>query len=171
MNKKTNKLYFLKSCFFLVNNRGSSVIEMCFVMPIVIVVVFVVINMMLTQINKSIVLGRMYQTTYNKESYIANSSGNTDAEEALENSLEENLTSELSFADNISVNVAINSGKTNVLNIIPGNLQTEIGFDENNIGIFLILDSGYSSNELQVNEEIRDTGNNLRRWQLYGKIL
>lgn len=153
------------------SNKGSIVVEMCFIMPIVIVVVFVVINMMLTQINKSAAYGEIQAVTYNKESYIESSS--SDIASALECVVEANLSETMSFVDclNAVADIESSSSYKNVFTSKTGYMKLSVSYQEQNIGIFLILDSGTSSGEVSVNEEIRDTGSNLRRWQIYGKNL
>ena len=152
-------------------NKGSVVVEMCFIMPVVIVVVFVVINMMITSINKSIALGELQVITYNKESYISDSSASP--EMVLTDISEAYLKEAMSFIEDLSVDVDIESASsyTEILSMSPGYMKTEINYQENNIGIFLILSSESSSESLSVNEEIRDTAGNLRRWQIYGQVL
>ncbi len=152
-------------------NEGSIVIEMCFIMPIVIVVVFLVINMMLTQINKSIALGEAYQIIYNKENYIMG--GKASATAILEDSIEANISEGLNFVDEIKVDLDIEDGGglVDLLAVTPGYLNASVSYQEMNIGIFLILDDEASAKEITAHEEIRDTAGNLRRWQLYGKIL
>ncbi len=152
-------------------NKGSVVVEMCFIMPVIIVVVFVVINMMITGINKSIALGELQVITYNKESYISDSAAS--AESALTDISETYLKETMSFIEDLSVDVDIESASSykEILSMSSGYMETKADYQEKNIGIFLILSSESSLESLSVNEEIRDTAGNLRRWQIYGKIL
>ena len=152
-------------------NKGSVVIEMSFIMPVVIVVVFVAINMMITIINKSIALGELQVITYNKERYISDSADSVESD--LSDISEKNLTETMSFIENLSIDVDFESAGSSkeILSMSPGYMEAEVNYQEKNIGIFLILNSEDSSEKLNVNEEIRDTAGNLRRWQIYGKVL
>ena len=47
------------------DDRGTIVIEMCIIMPIVITVIFVVINMMIVQLNNGIATGEAYHVIGN----------------------------------------------------------------------------------------------------------
>ena len=63
------------------DDRGTIVIEMCIIMPIVITVIFVVINMMIVQLNNGIATGEAYHVVCNRERYMSGS-GNS-AEDTL----------------------------------------------------------------------------------------
>lgn len=52
------------------DDKGSVIVEMCLVMPILIGVVFVVINLFVVVMNYSIAAGEAYTVLYNREEYI-----------------------------------------------------------------------------------------------------
>ena len=69
------------------DDRGTIVIEMCIIMPIVITVIFVVINMMIVQLNNGIATGEAYHVVCNRERYMSGS-GNS-AEDTLNQILDQ----------------------------------------------------------------------------------
>lgn len=69
------------------DDRGTIVIEMCIIMPIVITVIFVVINMMIVQLNNGIATGEAYHVVCNRERYMSGS-GNS-AEDTLNQALDQ----------------------------------------------------------------------------------
>lgn len=150
-------------------NRGSIIIEMCVIMPIVIAIVFLTIHMMIMQINRSAALGEMYHTIYNKESYAGNNSDTY--ENVLKNSIFQTTASKMQFVNGLEVQVEYQQSGTKLINGITGNLSAVTEYEESYPGIALLIQNPEMKNKVKVKEEIRDTSNNLRRWQLFGKIL
>lgn len=150
-------------------NRGSIIIEMCVIMPIVITVVFLTIHMMIIQINRSVALGEMYHAIYNKESYAGDNSDTY--ENVLNNSIFRTIESEMQFVNGLEVQVDYQQSGTKLINGITGNLSAVTEYGESYPGIALLIQNPELKNKVKVKEEIRDTSNNLRRWQLFGKIL
>lgn len=150
-------------------NRGSIIIEMCVIMPIVITAVFLTIHMMIIQINRSAASGEMYHTIYNKESYAGNNSDTY--ENVLKNSIFQTTASEMQFVNGLEVQVEYQQSGTKLINGITGNLSAVTEYEESYPGIALLIQNPKMENKVKVKEEIRDTSNNLRRWQLFGKIL
>ncbi len=148
-------------------NRGSIIIEMCVIMPIVITVVFLTIHMMIIQINRSVALGEMYHAIYNKESYAGNNSDTY--ENVLKNSIFRTTASEMQFVNGLEVQVDYQQSGKKLIYGITGNLSAVTEYEESYPGIALLIQNPEMKNKVKVKEEIRDTSNNLRRWQLFGK--
>lgn len=149
-------------------DAGLIVVEMCVLMPIVITVVFIAINMMFMQINRAAARGEAYAITYNKESGIAGQNGAGD--EILEQQIFQSLSECMNNLDELEISVSEDKGSRNIFYSI-GKRKTVVKYEENHLGIGLLIDKKVSQNKIKLEEEIRDTGNNLRRWQLYGKNL
>ncbi len=145
------------------NNSGSTVVEMCFIMPIVIIISFMAINMMILQINRSIALGETYSVIYTKESYYANSSDS--ASDTLAAAIDDALESELTWSSDISADV--DADKT--LTIYT--LTATSSYSENTPGFFWIITNDGLSMSITAKEQVRDTATNLRGWQLIGEKL
>lgn len=176
MAMKTDKAYEYGS-MVMENNRpyecikgdaGSIIVEMCVLMPIVITIVFIAINMMFMQINRAAARGEAYAITYNKESYIAGQAGTGD--EILEQQIFQSLSEYMNNLDELEVSVSGDKGSRSLFYSV-GKRKTIVKYEENHLGIGLLINKKVSQNKIKLEEEIRDTGNNLRRWQLYGKEL
>lgn len=118
-------------------NRGSIIIEMCVIMPIVIAIVFLTIHMMIMQINRSAALGEMYHTIYNKESYAGNNSDTY--ENVLKNSIFQTIASEMQFVNGLEVQVDYQQSRTKLINGITGNLSVVTEYEESYPGIVLLI--------------------------------
>ena len=149
-------------------NTGSIIVEMCVLMPIVITIVFVAINMMFMQINRAAARGEAYAITYNKESCIAGQVGAGD--EILEQRIFQSLSECMNNLDELEISVAEDKESRKLFYSVRKR-KTVVKYEENHLGIGLLIDKKVSQNKIKLEEEIRDTGNNLRRWQLYGKEL
>jgi len=176
MAMKTDKAYEYGS-MVMENNRpyerikgntGSIIVEMCVLMPIVITVVFIAINMMFMQINRAAARGEAYAITYNKESYITGK--NIAGDEILEQQIFRSLSECMNNLDELEVSVSENKGSGKLFYSVRRR-KTVVKYEENHLGIGLLINKKVSQNKIKLEEEIRDTGNNLRRWQLYGKEL
>lgn len=163
MNMKNNRSYgHIKA------DDGSIIVEMCVLMPIVITVVFIAINMMFIQINRAAARGEAYAITYNKESYIAGQAGTGD--EILEQQIFQSLSEYMNNLDELEISVSGDKGSGKLFYSVRRR-KTVVKYEENHLGIGLLIDKKVSQNKIKLEEEIRDTGNNLRRWQLYEKKL
>ena len=176
MAMKTDKAYEYGS-MAIKNNRpyehikgdaGSIIVEMCVLMPIVITIVFIAINMMFMQINRAAARGEAYAITYNKESCIAGQVGAGD--EMLEQQIFQSLSECMNNLDELEISVAEDKESRKLFYSVRKR-KTVVKYEENHLGIGLLIDKKVSQNKIKLEEEIRDTGNNLRRWQLYGKEL
>ena len=72
--------------------------------------------------------------------------------------------------DELEVSVSGDKGSRSLFYSV-GKRKTVVKYEENHLGIGLMINKKVSQNKIKLEEEIRDTGNNLRRWQLYGKEL
>lgn len=151
------------------NNTGTIVIEMCFIMPIVITVIFIVINMMFIQINKGIATGAAYQVLCDRESYVSASSDN--AETVLQETLDKKIRNSMQYLDELETDVHFKKEKHTVMPGITGSLYAVIKYEENHPGAGLILNKTVSQRKIKIEKKVRDISDNLRRWQLYGEIL
>ncbi len=154
------------------NNNGSAVIEMCIIGPLLISVVFFIINIFLVSINKSISMREACHAICTREDYIMDDAKNYKYN--IEQQISVNMNSKCMLIDNLHVGVRKN--ETN--KIIISNLR---GFDEGEFVIDItyrnickgVIFQGINAFEdgYQTRQEIRDTSNNLRRWQMYGDEL
>ncbi len=125
-------------------NKGSITVEMCLVMPLVLVVVFNMIMVIMNLINQSVIQGNSYVSLY---SY----SEESDAifnEAYLEQTIDERL----------------------VLNSADCDTQIEISDEEVNVNI-VNVDKVNSLNNVSYKTEEGKGTTRLRRWQLYGDVL
>ena len=72
-----------------------------------------------------------------------------------------NVSETVICADGVNAEMAMN-GK---------NLVAEITYRESFPGIQILIDDGRCDRKTAARQEIRDVGNELRRWQEYGKLL
>ena len=135
------------------DDNGSIVLEMCLITPILVCAVFVVIN-------KATASGEEYLVLYNREEYRINESGEGDTDSA-EKAMSTNVSETVICADGVNAEMAMN-GK---------NLVAEITYRESFPGIQILIDDGRCDRKTAARQEIRDVGNELRRWQEYGKLL
>jgi hypothetical protein len=122
-------------------------------------------------INNGAALGNMYMVLYNKENYIQNTE-NTDVQDVLEENISENVEDTLCFISNLKVEVSIENTKgNNVIGNTESILKGKVYFDKSNYGIAAFGQNKVTGYTYCGQEEIRDTADNLRRWQLYGEVL
>lgn len=104
--------------------------------------------------------GEAYLVLYNREEYRINESGEGDTDSA-EKAMSTNVSETVICADGVNAEMAMN-GK---------NLVAEITYRESFPGIQILIDDGRCDRKTAARQEIRDVGNELRRWQEYGKLL
>ncbi|HAB87895.1 MAG TPA: hypothetical protein DCE60_02595 [Coprococcus sp.] len=151
------------------DDRGTIVIEMCIIMPIVITVIFVVINMMIVQLNNGIATGEAYHVVCNRERYMSGS-GNS-AEDTLNQALDQMVRPSMQHLDELETSVRFRPSGNALLSGITGTIDAVIKYEELHPGIGLLTDKKATQRKVKIEKEIRDISNNLRRWQLYGKTL
>lgn len=142
-------------------------IEMCIIMPIVITVIFVVINMMIVQLNNGIATGEAYHVVCNRERYMSGS-GNS-AEDTLNQALDQMVRPSMQHLDELETSVRFRPSGNALLSGITGTIDAVIKYEELHPGIGLLTDKKATQRKVKIEKEIRDISNNLRRWQLYGK--
>ena len=157
------------------DNRGSSVVELCLIFPIVVWTIFFVIFLFVGELNHGIAEGEAYEKLYNRGAYIFSNTGQAAFENILEEHIEKNLENGMSFLEALDVSVNfISSGDSLVHNLKKfraGDLEIIISYEAMYPGISKLVEASFVDKTITCNQEIRDTGNNLRRWQLYGQIL
>lgn len=142
------------------DDNGSIVLEMCLITPILVCAVFVVMNMLFIAFNHAAASGKAYLVLYNREEYRINESGEGDTDSA-EKAMSTNVSETVICADGVNAEMAMN-GK---------DLVAEITYRESFPGIQILIDDGRCDRKTAARQEIRDVGNELRRWQEYGKLL
>lgn len=142
------------------DDNGSIVLEMCLITPILVCAVFVVMNMLFIAFNHAAALGEAYLVLYNREEYRINESGEGDTDSA-EKAMSTNVSETVICADGVNAEMAMNGN----------NLVAEITYRESFPGIQILIDDGRCDRKTAARQEIRDVGNELRRWQEYGKLL
>lgn len=152
------------------DNSGSIAVEMCFVCPIVVCIVFFAINLFVICINDAITMGIAYSTMYTKEMYIV-------SDEDLSSVMKLDMENDMTMASDLEVKAWLDETPG-----LPGPIQNFKGFKSGDYrfslsystecpGMFAVLKNNSSSTERTGTQEIRDTSNNLRRWQLYGEYI
>lgn len=154
------------------NNRGSVVIEMCLIAPILVGVMFVVINVLILAMNTGIAEGEMYSVLYNKEEYYMSVDGEGDTDMAA-SVLVQHLNNGMCMVDNVSVDACMKENKSAVLSgaAVKGNWNIQVSYKEDTPGVQMLINDGVVQKMVAVSQEIRNTASNLRRWQAYGELL
>lgn len=149
-------------------NAGSIALEMCFVGPIVICVVFFAINLFVICVNDAITMGIAYSTMYTKEMYIA-------SDEDISSVMKTDMEDDMTMASDLEVNAWFDEapGATgpvqNLKGFKSGDYKFSLSYSTECPGMFQVLNKGSMKGERTGAQEIRDTSNNLRRWQMYGE--
>lgn len=155
------------------DDKGSVIIEMCLITPVLIGVIFVAINLFVIAMNYSVAAGEAYTVLYNREEYIL--LGDSDDSETAENVMRVNVEEKTVFAGQVEAKSymtdkgAIEHGA--MASAVLGICVNEVGYTERYPGIGQFVDENRRSKKVEAMREIRNTGNNLRRWQSYGKLL
>ena len=112
-------------------------------------------------------------SAYNREEYIL--LGDSDDSETAENVMRANVEEKTVFAGQVEAKSymtdkgAIEHGA--MASAVLGICVNEVGYTERYPGIGQFVDENRRSKKVEAMREIRNTGNNLRRWQSYGKLL
>jgi hypothetical protein len=157
------------------NNKGSAVVEMCIIGPVLIFIVFAAIDILIEVMNRGIVQGEMYSALYNKENYISDNASGISWKADEENIVSDNLAQSIIFVNGLRVDLNIKENKNSfaeISNIAEAkNIKLKVAYSTRKYGIPYFTGDASERHSLYVCEEIRDTSNNLRRWQIYGEIL
>lgn len=152
------------------NNAGSIAVEMCFVCPIVICVVFFAINLFVICVNDAIAMGIAYSTMYTKEMYIV-------SDEDLSSVMYTDMENDMTMAADLEVKAWLDETPVvagpiqNLKGFKSGDYRFSLSYSTECPGMFAVLKNNSSSTERTGAQEIRDTSNNLRRWQMYGEYI
>lgn len=155
------------------DDEGSLMIEMSLITPVLIGVVFVVINLFVIVMNYSVAAGEAYTVLYNREEYIL--LGGADDTQTAESVIRTNVEEKTTFAGQVEARSymtdtgAIEHGA--MASAVLGICVNEVSYTERSPGIGQFVDENKKSKKVETMREIRNTGNNLRRWQSYGKLL
>ncbi len=156
----------------LSEENGSAVIELCFIAPILIGSILFAVSIFLIIMNKSIAMGTLYEMLYGKEMYIINYGENY--EEAVKQNIEISMEKQMMLAENINAKIWENEKAGAVVHNLEsfdkGEYKLSVNYENVCKGIIMIANSTLKD-EYEAAEEIRDTSNNLRRWQIYGSDL
>ena len=142
------------------DDNGSIVLEMCLITPILVCAVFVVMNMLFIAFNHAAASGEAYLVLYNREEYRIDESGEGDTDSA-ERAMSTNVSEAVICADDVDAEMSM-KGK---------DMVSEITYRESFPGIRILIDDDRRDRKISVRQEIRDVGNELRRWQEYGELL
>ena len=155
------------------DDKGSIIVEMCLVMPILIGVVFVVINLFVVVMNYSIAAGEAYTVLYNREEYIL--VGDSDYSDTAEKVMKENVQDNTVFTEDVEAGVSmVDEGLTEhgaAADSVLGICENKISYIEKYPGIDILINENSRKKDVTAKREIRNTSNNLRRWQMYGEVL
>lgn len=163
------------------DNRGSIIVEMCFVAPVLVGVLFVAINMLLIVMNQSVAAGEAYSVLYNREEYIlagdrtGDRIGDIEDTDTAERVMTENAGDQLVFSEDVKARAYMTdeSVRRHGATAAPvlGTCVNEITYTEGYPGISALVNEKNRTKTVKAKREIRNTSNNLRRWQAYGKLL
>lgn len=155
------------------DDKGSVIVEMCLVMPILIGVVFVVINLFVAVMNYSIATGEAYTVLYNREEYIL--LGDSDYSDTAEKVMEENVRDNTVFTEDVeAATLMVDEGLVEhgaAADPVLGICENRISYTEKYPGIDILINESSRKKDVAAKREIRNTSNNLRRWQMYGEVL
>ncbi len=153
-------------------NAGSIIIEMCFIAPILIGVIFFFISLFMILMNKGIAMGEAYKTLYTKEAFILDSGQAYKSD--MESEIESNVNQMMKLAEGITVEIKENRKSNCVIHNLEsfhvGEFAIKVSYENIMKGVIgqgnNVLKDGY-----EARQEIRDTSNQLRRWQIFGNQL
>lgn len=156
-------------------DAGSITVEMCLIFPIVVWSVFFVIYLFVGELNRGAATGEVYEKLYNREAYIFYNNGQGVFEEVLKENIDLALKQSIAFLGNLETTVVFNNSDHQVLHNLEqfyaGNLQISVWYEEQFPGISYMIKDTDAGQTITGSQEIRDTSNNLRRWQIYGQVL
>lgn len=154
------------------DNRGSVTVEMCFIAPILVCVMFFSINMFVTAHNESSALRETYVMLCNKGEYGIADDGGGDIIRA-EMAMTDRADDAMLFIDCVGANMSVEAADNAIAASAekPGRISIEMTYDERLPGAGLLVDNTAVRHSVNADREIRDVGNNLRRWQAYGELL
>ena len=159
------------------DNKGSTVVELCLIAPILVCTVFVVINMLILTMNYSIGTGEAYTVLYSREEYMVDGGEDRAAEEAesMDGDIEADMQGMLIYAGNVCAKSEFVSGSGGGAGLLAGGASGEfmasISYEQTVPGMFAFDASGRMTKNVEAREEVRNVGSNLRRWQIYGELL
>lgn len=155
-------------------NKGQITIEMCFIMPMAAGVVFMAIYLFMHVMNRGIASGEIYTILYTKEAYLLGQEDMTEEsiKDILQSELSNNLSNSLHLVKAIDVEVNMESAGGIISSYTePGFISGQVSCNMDCKGLFMLVSDTLLSDRIYGKQELRDTSNNLRRWQIYGKIL
>lgn len=154
------------------SNEGSIIIEMCFIAPLLVGVIFFCIDLFIVVMNKSIAMGETYNALYTKASYILDSE--QDYKSDIKSEIENNAYQMMKLVEKITVEVKENKKNSTIINNLKafdeGEFSIKVRYENILKGVIMSKGKVYKD-EYEAKQEIRDTSNNLRRWQIYGNEL
>lgn len=155
------------------NDKGSLVVEMSLITPVLLGCVFFAINIFIMQMNSGHALGKAYSVLYTKSEYGISRNGEGDtaeAEAALQEAADvmmsvKNIETQISYVKTASEKPTV------VADGVQGEYEVRVSYTDEMTGVgSLIKDSEKRATHV-AKQEIRDTAGNLRRWQVYGQLL
>ncbi|MBP3327018.1 MAG: hypothetical protein J6L77_11430 [Coprococcus sp.] len=171
-NRKKSRIKNIGRSLIRNTNAGSIIIEMCFIAPILIGVIFLFISLFMIRMNKGIAMGEAYQSLYTKEAFMIHS-GQTYKPD-MESELESNANQMMKLAKGITVEIKENRKRNNVIHNLEsfhvGEFAIKISYENIMKGVIGQGDHALRDS-YEARQEIRDTSNQLRRWQIFGDQL
>lgn len=156
------------------DDRGSATVEMCLIAPIVVCVLFVIINMLFIAFNKCVAVSETYTVIYNRNQYGIDENGEGDIC-AAEMSMGRKMCDIIISADDVSTQLSLSGGTSGRSALfessVTGDLSAETAYSETYVGAGWIVDDESESRRTLASQELRNVGQNLRRWQIYAELL
>ena len=113
-------------------------------------------------------MGIAYSTMYTKEVYIASG-------EDLSSVMQADMENDMTMASDLEVKALFDETPgiagpiQNVKGFKSGDYRFSLSYSTDCPGMFMVSKNSSSRREREGAQEIRDTSNNLRRWQMYGE--
>ena len=155
-------------------NKGQIVIEMCFIMPMVVGIIFLSLFIFIYVMNRAVAAAEVYTVLYTKEAYLIGQDDISEEEitSILQSEISDSLSDRLYLIQEVGAEVEL-CGADGILSSYAdaGYISAEVTDSMECEGLFMLISDATLDDRIYGRQELRDTSNNLRRWQIYGKIL
>lgn len=144
------------------------VIEMSFIAPILVCAIFVAINMFAVIINSSNMMSQTYMVLYNRREYMISDEGKGDMITA-ETDMIDGISDEMMYFESIEGEISLDD--SGISDDVLGVLSVDMKCTEKYMGMGLLVVDERIRGSVTAKQELRNVGDNLRRWQIYGDVL
>lgn len=158
-------------------NKGSIVVEMCLLTPILVCMMFVIINMLILAMNYSMSTGEAYTILYSRKEYMLDGDKDrvSDEVDSINGDMKADIQEMLIYSENICADSKFTADGTEGFGLLTGAVSGEfmasVSYDQMVPGMFVFDGGGRLTKSAEARQEVRNVGSNLRRWQIYGELL